>query len=242
MQVPKIEDFVERLLKESSYRENPYFVNLRNGNFTKEDFVETQIQFFYAVVFFSRPMAALAAKIPVADLRLEILKNVWEEHGSGEKGRFHANTFLVLLERLAKLKLEDVESRALWPEVRAFNTLLAGSCILDEHLIGVGVLGMIERMFADISYWIGTTIVARKWLTEDQIIHYNLHQELDIKHSRDFFNVLAPAWNANPDNLYFIEQGLRMGEYIFNSLYRGLYEARGTRRLTEHRGPQSRVY
>jgi hypothetical protein len=33
---------------------------LADGSFDREDFVETQIQFFFAVVFFSRPMMALA--------------------------------------------------------------------------------------------------------------------------------------------------------------------------------------
>ena len=44
---------IERVLKDTEYSKNPYFVNLREKTFEKADFVETQIQFFYAVIFFS---------------------------------------------------------------------------------------------------------------------------------------------------------------------------------------------
>ncbi len=62
-----IEKVVQEILKDVAYEKNPYFVNLRNGEFSKDDFIETQIQFYSAVIFFSRPLAALAAKIPTAD-------------------------------------------------------------------------------------------------------------------------------------------------------------------------------
>jgi len=56
-------DIIDNILQEINYRENPYFVSIRERSFAKDDFVETQIQFFMAVIFFSRPMAALAAKM-----------------------------------------------------------------------------------------------------------------------------------------------------------------------------------
>ena len=65
-----MKETIEEILAEINYRENPYFISLRDGSMEKEDFVETQIQFFGAVIFFSRPMAAVAAKIPGAQRRL----------------------------------------------------------------------------------------------------------------------------------------------------------------------------
>ena len=43
--------------------ENPYFRALRDGSMSREDFVETQLQFAHAVFFFSRPMLVLAGRI-----------------------------------------------------------------------------------------------------------------------------------------------------------------------------------
>lgn len=220
---------VDQILKETNYQNNPYFIALMNKEFDKDDFVETQIQFFYAVTFFSRPMAALAAKIPTPALRMEIIRNVWEEHGEGESGKIHGETFGELLMRLGNIKNSDIDKRALWPEVRIFNTTLVGACVLDEYLIGVGVMGMIERMFVDISNIIGKGIVHNGWLTEEKMIHYDLHEKLDIRHSMDFFNVLKPSWEENESNRYYIEQGLRMGAEVFNYLYMAMYNHRKTR-------------
>ena len=100
---------------------------------------------------------------------------------------------------------------------------------MDEYLIGVGVLGMIERMFADISAFLGNAVVDRGWLSSDKLVHYTLHAELDIRHSDDFFNVLRPTWDRDNEDRYYIEQGLRLGAHCFDQLYRGLYAAR-TRR------------
>jgi pyrroloquinoline-quinone synthase len=224
-----VNKLVEVILKETAYENNPYFVNLKNGEFSEDDFIETQIQFYSAVIFFSRPMAALAAKIPTAALRVEIVRNVWEEHGEGSLERVHGNTFAILLSRLGGITEQDIRKRALWPEIRCFNTVLAGASVLDDYLVASATMGIIERMFVDISLWLGKGIVERGWLKSDQMIHYNLHQNLDIKHSKDFFDVLQPAWDEDVKNRYLIRQGLTLGAYVFNGLYSGLYYARKRR-------------
>lgn len=224
-----IEEVISKVLGEVNYRDNPFFTNLQDGEFSKEDFVETQIQFFNAVVFFSRPMATLAAKIPAPELRMEILRNVWEEHGEGDPDKGHGKTFISLLSRLDNITVKDIEERVLWPEVRIFNTTLVGTCVLDEYMIGVGMMGIIERMFCDISGIIGEGILKRKWLAPDQLIHYSLHKDLDIRHSQDFFNILSPKWEKDSSHRYSIEQGLSMGATLFNDLYSGLYRGRKRR-------------
>ncbi len=232
---------IDDILKESMFRENPFFMALKEGTFTKNDFIETQIQFFFAVVFFNRPMAALAAKIPTAQLRLEVLRNVWEEHGEGDVQRNHGETFIEFLKRLGNIVPADIECRALWPEVRAFNTTLIGCCVLDEYLTGVGLMGIIERMFAEISAWIGSEIVNREWIAPSLLIHYTLHEALDMKHSQDFFDVLEYSWEKSSEDRYAIEQGLRLGAYIFNRLYEDLYHARTRRVFRDIAGHHSRA-
>jgi pyrroloquinoline-quinone synthase len=236
-----LRETIERVLAETPYRANPYFSNLQRKTFAKEDFTETQIQFYFAVVFFSRPMAALAAKIPEARLRVEVVRNVWEEHGEGDAARVHGHTFLTLLERLANISEEDVNRRALWPEVRIFNTTLVGACVLDEYLIGVAMMGIIERMFCEISTWVGRGIIDNGWVPREKMIHYNLHEELDIKHSQDFFDILEPAWSRSEEDRYAIEQGLQTGAVVFNGLYEGLWTGRKRRLLRDVLGPHSRA-
>lgn len=223
-----MDQLINSILDESGFMTNPYFESLRNKDFLVEDFIETQIQFYWAVVFFSRPMAALAAKIPSTDLRMEIVRNVWEEHGEGNKQKAHGHTFIELLKRLGA-NTEKIKDKKLSENISIFNTCLSGCCVLDDYRIGVGVMGMIERMFYEISAWIGEGIIKNEWLKEQDLIHYNLHKNLDIKHSDDFFNVLKETWGVSKEGDYLIEQGLRMGAKLFNSLYLGLYEDRKKR-------------
>ncbi|HEY5242043.1 MAG TPA: iron-containing redox enzyme family protein, partial [Polyangiaceae bacterium] len=130
--------------------QSPYFRTLRDGSMTREQFVETQIQFFHAVIFFSRPMAALVGRIPRPQMRVALLENIGDEHGSGRLTVCHENTFLELLARLG-VERAEVDRRALWPEVRAFNAALLGACAHDDVYTGLAALGIIEDLFSGIS-------------------------------------------------------------------------------------------
>jgi pyrroloquinoline-quinone synthase len=232
---------ITEVLDDLNYLENPYFTSLHNGNFDKDDFVETQIQFYYAVTFFSRPMAALAAKIPLPKMRLEIVRNVWEEHGEGDLKKAHTHTFEELLKRLANISVEDIQRRALWPEVRLFNTALIGISVLDDYMTGIGVMGIIEHMFSSISHKIGSGIIKRGWLNNETIIHYDVHEKLDVKHSKDFFDIVEETYQTSAENRYYIDQGIWIGATLFNSVYKQLYENRKRRIFRDLAIPHSRA-
>jgi hypothetical protein len=224
-----LEQTMEKVLFEVEYHKNNYFEALENKEFDKDDFVETQKQFYYAVTFFSRPMGVLAAKIPTPELRLEIVRNFWEEHGEGDTSNIHQNTFAELLNRMGNVDKETVNDTHLSPYVRIFNTVLVGTCTLEDYRVGVAMMGIIEHMFSDISGIIGRGIIANDWVKEENMIHYNVHETLDIKHSKDFFDVIEKDWNESAHNKYLIKQGLELGAVLFNNLYEDLYKSRKNR-------------
>jgi pyrroloquinoline-quinone synthase len=208
---------------------NPYFSNLHNGTFEKDDFIETQIQFYFAVVFFNRPMCALAAKIPEPHLRLSLLDNIWEEYGEGDLRKAHSSTFVEFLDRIGNISLQTIEKRELWPEIRIFNTCLIGACVLDDYKVSVAVMGMIERMFCEISSIIANAVVKRDWLMRENLVHYNHHSDIDMQHAADFFNIVADDYQKNQENRYSIDQGIYLGATLFYNLYKELYEKRDRR-------------
>jgi pyrroloquinoline-quinone synthase len=53
------------------------------------------------------------------------------------------------------------------------------------------------------------------------MVHYNLHAKIDERHAEEFFAVVEPCWD-DPKRRYFIIQGLELGAYIFDRLYRDL--------------------
>ena len=111
------------------------------------------------------------------------------------------------------------------------------ACVLDELEVGIACMGVIEHAFAGISAAIGQAVVARGWVRNDRLIHYRLHAQVDERHAEEFFAVIEPRWRTAARR-YYIEQGLELGAYIFDRLYRDLYE-RGaglTRRPRPHAG------
>ncbi len=57
--------------------------------------------------------------------------------------------------------------------------------------------------------------------SDKNLLHYKLHAEIDTRHAEEFFCVVERSWN-DPTKQYFIKQGLELGAYVFNRLYRDL--------------------
>ncbi len=220
---PQVTAAANEVLRKCGILQNSYFEALADGSMSLECFRRTQEQFFFAVTFFPRPMAALVARIPNPRARLDILHNLVEEHGEFQEEHFHHTTFQRFLASIGS-QLDEVESASLWPAVRAFNSVLTASCLLDELEIGIACMGIIECAFAGISTAIGKAVVERGWIKPDDLVHYKLHAEIDQRHAEEFFAVIEPRW-ADERGRYHIEQGLALGAYVFDRLYRDLYGA-----------------
>jgi pyrroloquinoline-quinone synthase len=212
------------ILEQSGIMDNPYLRDLADGTLTLDEFRRTQEQFFFAVTFFPRPMAALVGRIPDPRSRLDILHNLVEEHGEFDELRFHHTTFQQFL-RTIDSDAEALDALVIWPEVRAFNSVLTAACTLDELEVGVACMGVIEQAFAGISAAIGTAVVNRGWVSAENLVHYKLHAEIDERHAEEFFAVVERGWQDG-SRRYFIQQGLALGTYIFDRLYRDLHAAR----------------
>ncbi len=214
-----------QLVKRQGMMTNPYLERLQNGSMSLEGFRASQEQFFFAVTFFPRPMAALVARIPDPRHRLDILHNLVEEHGEFDEKAFHHNTFQSFLGSIGS-RVETLERQPVAPPLRAFNSVLSSACLLDELEVGVACMGIIEYAFAGISAVVGQAVIKRGWVEPEKMVHYNLHAEIDERHAAEFFRVIEPAW-AQEDRRYFIQQGLELGIYVFDRLYRDLAEIAG---------------
>ena len=217
---PRISAYANKILNRVCILENPYFRQLQNGTMSLEQFCRTQEEFHFAVTFFSRPMAVLVARIPHPKDRLNVLHNILEEHGDFDENDFHSITFHRFLKSIGS-KIDDFDQCMLSPQMRTFNNTLIGTCTFDELETGIACMGIIERAFADISGFIAHTVVDREWIKKDELCHYNMHAELDIQHAEEFFAVIEPLWNDKKKQ-YFILQGLELGVYIFDRLYKDL--------------------
>jgi len=218
---PCITTEVLSLLGERPIIAQDYCVRLQNGTMTKDEFVRSQRQFFHAVRFFSRPIAALAARCPDSATRMDLVRNLAEEQGDFIPARAHDRTFTAFLESLGVTGPELAETVE-GPEVRAFNYTLLGACAGAEIEVAFGCLGLIEYAFAEISALIGEAVAARGWVRHENLVHYSLHAEIDRRHAEGFFAVIEPVWVRQMGKRPLIRQGLELGCHAFTRLYADL--------------------
>ncbi|RYD29087.1 MAG: hypothetical protein EOP86_22175, partial [Verrucomicrobiaceae bacterium] len=147
-----------------------------------------------------------------------------DDHGHGGSFDFraaHDLTFLAFLDTLG-ISAADMRRQREAEAVRAFNTALMGACLMERTELAFACLGVIEYAFADISALIGRQVVARGWIPQDRLVHYHLHAEIDKRHAADFFRVVEDAWREGGGPAEAVEEGLRLGLYLFNRLYEDL--------------------
>jgi pyrroloquinoline-quinone synthase len=218
---PRVTAAAEAALRRRGIWTNPYFTGLEGGALGRDGFRRSQEQFYFAVLYFPRPMAGLLARLPDPSTRLDLLHNLVEEHGDFRPDAFHEATFRRFLRSIGAHPdpLRGVREA---PEVHAFNVVLTAACQCEEPEVGVGCLGVIEHAFADISAAIGRAVVRRGWVTADELVHYKLHAAIDRRHAEEFFAVVEPAWD-DPGRRRLIERGLDLGAYAFDRLYCDLY-------------------
>lgn len=218
---PVASQMAEEVLELIKITKNPYFAALSNGQMSKEEFCASQEKFYFAVAYFSRPMAQLISRIPNPHHRLDILHNIVEEHGDFIPDKFHQTTFQKFLKTLGS-DVEKVVCGNSSPAVDAFNTSLMGICCSQPIEMGITCLGIIEYAFAEISAFIGKSLLDRGWIAKEKLVHYNEHADLDKEHANEFFALVEDDCEK-PEIRKHITAGLELGAYIFDRLYRDLH-------------------
>lgn len=208
---------------------NGYFTALGDDSMSREAFIRSQKQFYFAVRYFSRPMAALMARMPDSASRQGLIHNLSEEHGFDDESGpaafdpavAHDLTFLAFLRTLG-VTTSDMAKEREGRGVRAFNAGLIGTCMMERTETAFGCLGVIEYAFADICELIGRKVVERGWIAPDDLVHYKLHAQIDKGHAADFFKMVDAAWHHGGAAKTAVEDGIALGLHLFNRLYEDL--------------------
>lgn len=217
---PQVLALAEAIVERSGIKKNPYFSQVVSGRMPIEHLRLSQEQFSFAVRYFSRAMSSLVLRIPKYAQRIDILHNVWEEHGEGVFRDSHDSSIQRFLESIGhEPKVYDLEP--MWPCTRAFNNTIAAACLIDEIEVGVCCMGSIELCFAWISNVIATAVVDQGLVAHDNVHHYALHEQIDPRHAEEFFQVVEQDF-SDPVRRHYIQQGLELGCYAFDRLYRDL--------------------
>ena len=79
--IPSVQAAADFLLIRHPLLSQGYFSNLQAGKMERASFINSQRQFYHAVTFFSRAMAALVARLSNSASCQVLVHNLAEEHG-----------------------------------------------------------------------------------------------------------------------------------------------------------------
>ena len=215
-----MKNFISKLIKSSPIGGQPFFMSLLNGTMDKEKFKETQINFLDAVEFFSRPMFIISSKLDSYEDRCRIIENILDEHGNGEIGNAHGNTFRQYLVSLGATE-KQINNRKPNKAVLEYNETLIKCSTKKSTMRSIAMMGIIEERYSKISATIVREILKKKWISKDRLYHYSLHEELDVEHAQGFYNIIKDGWK-DINSKEEIKKGLTLGNSMILNLYNGI--------------------
>lgn len=207
----------------AAHPEIAYVRGAVDGSLSQHDFVQTQLQFFFAVEAYPHFLSVLAARSKSPGSRRVLEENVRDEVGAGQSAQSHAHTFRGLLEKLG-ITAAETDATARWACVDAFNAGVREACTTAPEESGLATVAAIEDLFTTISRDLGEAIVNRGWLARDEVVHYNAHERPDRAHAdalyRELDLVTGEAAGTN------VTRGLQTGVTLMTDLYAGLLRGR----------------
>jgi pyrroloquinoline-quinone synthase len=202
-------------------RAHPYFAMLESGAMSKTQFLHSQVEFLPIVRDYGQTLALLIARLPDAAQRSAIIDVLREEHGGGQPGQVHGQTLLTLIQRLGgDPALADAQAPS--RQARLFNATLRGLAAFEEPGLAAAVFGAIERLFAEVSGRLRDALLERRWLPEEQIVHYAHHHRIDQVHAAAFLSVAARDWHM-PERRPALVDGMRAGVALLADCYSALH-------------------
>lgn len=184
-------EFLKKITIESNetWKKSLYYNFLKTC--TRQEFLDSQIPFYYAVNAFPSMLLKLASMIYDNEKRLTLIENIWEEHGCGDFKNFHMNTFKNHLKALN----DNIE-----PELyeNPFVTIWIDNILEEKYSaenLGT-ILFAIEYIYAFIS-----TDIADFTLSVDVVSpHYQTHSILDLSHGEELFHLVKNlGYDINQD-------------------------------------------
>ena len=215
--------FIKKLKDDTPLSAHKYFSSLMDGSMSLELFKYSQLKFYSAVCYFSRPMFLLCSKIDSYTDRLTLLENIMDEHGNGDISNTHGETFKKYLINLG-INNREIDEKVSHPAIAKFYSIIENTINNSSLETAIAMFGIIEDRYTEISSSIALSLVQNGWLKTSQLIHYENHQQLDIYHAELFYKLVRNKWKKEKSRLD-IEKGLRKGNKVILDIYLDLVKS-----------------
>ena len=209
--------FIKELKDKTPLASHKYFSSLMDGSMSLELFKYSQLNFYSAVCYFSRPMFLLCSKMDNYTDRLTLLENIMDEHGNGDISNTHGETFKKYLQNLG-INNREMSEKISHPAVVNFYSIIEETINCSNIETAIAMFGIIEDRYTEISSSIALSLVKNGWLSASQLVHYKNHQELDIYHAELFYKLVRKKWKEEESRLN-IKKGLKVGNKVILDIY-----------------------
>jgi len=210
-------NYINNLKKNTPIDSELYFRSLQNNTMNFDAFKESQTNFYGAVCYFSRPLFTLCSRLESYAARLNILENIFDEHGNGNINKSHGNTYKKYLINLG-VSEKTIEKSSNHISVSNFYSKINQIVKEDNIDKAIAMYGIIENRYTEISSFIAKSVLKNNWLEKSKLSHYSIHEELDIHHAKLFYNLIEKKWSNN-ESMKHIVNGLIIGNGLILKLF-----------------------
>ena len=213
-------NYIKNLKDKTPINNEIYFQSLENGTMSFDIFKESQINFYSAVCYFSRPLFVLCSRMDSYSRRLSILENIFDEHGNGDINKAHGKTYKQYLINLG-VKEQKIKKNEFHISAKNFCSKIDKVVRNDDLQKAIAMFGIIEDRYTLISSIISQTLLNNNWLDKSKLAHYLIHKDIDVYHSELFYNLIEKKWLDNSSNIK-IKEGLNLGNELILKLFNEL--------------------
>lgn len=210
---------------------HPFSMAWARGELTREQLGQWAMQHFYYVDAVAQQFAALYARLPDLDARLELLDNLIGEEMPGQPGKRHPD-LLVKFARACGLRDEnifDAEARGLiLPTTRAMRSWiweLATQRTLAEAFAGIMVAleGQLPTLYPML-----VEAMRRMGYTDDELEFFHVHIVNDVGHAASGLSI-ASRYANTPELQRKAIAAVRASAEMRYSMLSGIYDKFGLR-------------
>ena len=212
--------YIKSLKNNTPLNNELYFKSLANGTMSFDVFKKSQTNFYSAVCYFSRPLFVLCSRMDSYSKRLSILENIFDEHGNDDINKAHGKTYKQYLINLG-VKEQKIKKNEFHRSVKNFFSKIDNVVKNEDPEKAIAMYGIIEDRYTIISSIIAKTLLKNNWLDESKLAHYLVHEEIDMYHSKLFYNLIEKKWFENSSNIQ-IKEGLNLGNELVLKLFNEL--------------------
>lgn len=197
---------------------HPFLRALRDGSLTPAEARHAALDLAHVVAAFPRFLAGLIANVPSWTERMDLVENLYEEHGRMDPKRVHEVTYR---DFLATLGLDEPTIAAHRPSlgvivyVRAMSELCSRGRVAEA----LGALAVIEEIVARASVSVRTWASVHAPAREH---HFSVHETLDLQHADELFALCEPHFVHDAEA---VRHGMELGRYYHARLYDDVWAA-----------------